>query len=77
MKSVNDGIRGLMLKAGNAFDLIDSDQSKDEVQSSENLIALLTPILKSFATDKALEITNNALQIYGGHGYITDHGMDS
>ena len=76
MKSVNDGIRGLMLKAGNAFDLIDSDQSKDEVQSSENLIALLTPILKSFATDKALEITNNALQIYGGHGYITDHGME-
>ena len=70
------GIRGLMLKAGNAFDLIDSDQSKDEVQSSENLIALLTPILKSFATDKALEITNNALQIYGGHGYITDHGME-
>ena len=45
MKSVNDGIRGLMLKAGNAFDLIDSDQSKDEVRSSENLIALLTPIL--------------------------------
>ena len=76
MKSVNDGIRGLMHKAGNAFDLIDSDQSKDEVQSSENLIALLTPILKSFATDKALEITNNALQIYGGHGYITDHGME-
>ena len=76
MKSVNEGIRGLMLKAGNAFDLIDSDQSKDEVQSSENLIALLTPILKSFATDKALEITNNALQIYGGHGYITDHGME-
>ena len=76
MKSVNDGIRGLMLKAGNAFDLIDSDQSKDEIQSSENLIALLTPILKSFATDKALEITNNALQIYGGHGYISDHGME-
>ena len=76
MKSVNDGIRGLMLKAGNAFDLIDSDQNKDEFKSSENLIALLTPILKSFATDKALEITNNALQIYGGHGYITDHGME-
>merc|ERR1712224_527942 len=45
-------------------------------QSSENLIALLTPILKSFATDKSMEITNQALQIYGGHGYITDHGME-
>ena len=76
MKSVNDGIRGLMLKAGNAFDIIDSDQTSKLSQTSENLIALLTPILKSFATDKALEITNNALQIYGGHGYITDHGME-
>ena len=76
MKSMNDGIRGLMLKAGHAFDLIDSDQSKELTESSENLIALLTPILKSFATDKSMEITNQALQIYGGHGYITDHGME-
>ncbi len=76
MKSVNDGIRGLMLKAGNAFDIIDSNQTSKLTQTSENLIALLTPILKSFATDKALEITNNALQVYGGHGYITDHGME-
>jgi len=65
-----------MLKAGYAFDLIDSNQNKELNESSENLIALLTPILKSFATDKAMEITNHALQIYGGHGYITDHGME-
>ena len=76
MKSMNDGIRGLMLKAGHAFDLIDSDQNKELSESSENLIALLTPILKSFATEKSMEITNQALQIYGGHGYITDHGME-
>jgi len=76
MKSINDGIRGLMLKAGLAFDLIDSNQNKELNQFSENLIALLTPILKSFATDKSMEITNQALQIYGGHGYITDHGME-
>jgi len=73
IKSINDGIRGLMLRVGICFDFIDTDQ---ENSKSENLIALLTPILKSFATDKALEITNNALQIYGGHGYITDHGME-
>ncbi len=76
MKSMNDGIRGLMIKAGHAFDLIDTDQSKELSESSENFIALLTPILKSFATDQSMEITNQALQIYGGHGYITDHGME-
>ena len=57
-------------------DRIDTDQSKELSESSENLIALLTPILKSFATDQSMEITNQALQIYGGHGYITDHGME-
>ena len=76
MKSMNDGIRGLMLKAGHAFDVIESDQNEELTKSSDNLIALLTPILKSFATDKSMEITNQALQIYGGHGYITDHGME-
>ena len=76
MKSINDGIRGLMLQAGICFDKIDLDKDENEKRASENLIALLTPILKSFATDKAMEITNNALQIYGGHGYITDHGME-
>ena len=76
MKSMNDGIRGLMLKAGHAFDIIESDQNEELTKSSDNLIALLTPILKSFATDKSMEITNQALQIYGGHGYITDHGME-
>jgi len=76
MKSMNDGIRGLMLKAGYAFDIIESDQNEELTKSSDNLIALLTPILKSFATDKSMEITNQALQIYGGHGYITDHGME-
>ena len=76
MKSMNDGIRGLMLKAGHAFDIIESDQNEELTKSSDNLIALLTPILKSFATDKSMEITNQALQIYGGHGYITDHGIE-
>ncbi len=35
MKSMNDGIRGLMIKAGHAFDLIDTDQSKELSESSE------------------------------------------
>tara|TARA_B100001123_G_C14870395_1_gene851712 strand:- start:123 stop:752 length:630 start_codon:yes stop_codon:yes gene_type:complete len=36
----------------------------------------MTPILKSFATDIGCFSSNLALQIYGGHGYIKDHGME-
>jgi len=37
---------------------------------------LMTPILKSFSTDVGCEAANLALQIYGGHGYIKDQGIE-
>ena len=33
-------------------------------------------ILKSFSTDIGCEAANLAIQIYGGHGYISDHGIE-
>ena len=49
---------------------------KESKINAENIIALMTPILKSFSTDIGCESANLALQIYGGHGYIKDHGME-
>ena len=40
------------------------------------LVAFLTPIVKAFITDNAFETTNLALQVYGGHGYIREWGME-
>jgi hypothetical protein len=45
-------------------------------KDAENIIALMTPIVKSFSTDVGCESANLALQIYGGHGYIKDHGIE-
>ena len=39
------------------------------------MIALLTPILKAFLTDKGYECATQAQQVYGGHGYIEEWGM--
>ena len=41
-----------------------------------DLVALLTPIIKAFLTDNAFESTNHAMQIYGGHGFISEWGME-
>ncbi|HEY4139713.1 MAG TPA: acyl-CoA dehydrogenase C-terminal domain-containing protein, partial [Casimicrobiaceae bacterium] len=41
-----------------------------------DLVALLTPILKAFLSDNAFEGTNLALQVYGGHGFIAEWGME-
>ncbi len=45
-------------------------------EQAEDLLALLTPVIKAFASDKGFETTVNCQQIWGGHGYITENGMD-
>ena len=76
MKSLNEGIRALMMWVGSQFDIIKSNDDNKVKNNAENIIALMTPIFKSFATDVGCESANLALQIYGGHGYIKDHGME-
>ena len=76
MKSLNEGIRALMLWTGYHFDLANSSTDKKTISDCDNIVSLMTPILKSFATDIGCFSSNLALQIYGGHGYIKDHGME-
>ena len=76
IKSLNEGIRALTLWVGTQFDIIKQTNNNTIKNNSENIIALMTPILKSFSTDVGCESANLALQIYGGHGYIKDHGIE-
>jgi alkylation response protein AidB-like acyl-CoA dehydrogenase len=49
---------------------------EDERKASHDLLALLTPVVKAFLTDNGFLCTNLAMQVYGGHGYIRDAGME-
>ncbi|MBP8307381.1 MAG: acyl-CoA dehydrogenase C-terminal domain-containing protein [Burkholderiaceae bacterium] len=49
---------------------------EDERKASHELLALLTPVVKAFLTDNGFLCTNLAMQVYGGHGYIRDAGME-
>ncbi len=42
---------------------------------AEGLVSLLTPVIKGFLTDMGYDMTVQAQQVYGGHGYIEEHGM--
>ncbi|GAB3625193.1 acyl-CoA dehydrogenase [Pandoraea terrae] len=72
------------LEAGRAFSYwtalqIDRELSHtDESVRKEaaDLVALLTPVIKAFLTDNAFTSTNLAMQVYGGHGYIAEWGME-
>ena len=45
-------------------------------EAAEDLVALLTPVLKAYFTDMGFEAANLAVQTYGGHGYIREHGVE-
>jgi alkylation response protein AidB-like acyl-CoA dehydrogenase len=50
--------------------------SEAEAKEAEDLLGLLTPIAKAFCTETAVEVTNIGIQVFGGHGYIHEHGME-
>ncbi|SDE51215.1 hypothetical protein SAMN05421538_107113 [Paracoccus isoporae] len=51
------------------------DKAKAGDDEAEGAVSLLTPVIKGFLTDKGFETTVLAQQVYGGHGYIEEHGM--
>ena len=59
--------------------LLDKEQHHPDPkvrQDSAEMVALLTPIVKAFLTDNGFEATNACLQVFGGHGYIQEWGME-
>ncbi|WP_298672721.1 acyl-CoA dehydrogenase C-terminal domain-containing protein [uncultured Sphingomonas sp.] len=71
-----EGLRALCLWGGLLVDLEEKAASEEERQSAADLIGLLTPVIKGVGTDKGYEIATNAQQVYGGHGYIQEWGME-
>ena len=57
-------------------DIAHHAEDEDERADAEDLLALLTPIIKAFITDAGSECTNLAMQVFGGHGYIAEWGME-
>ena len=53
-----------------------SSDDEDERKEAADHVALLTPIVKAFLTDNAWLATSHCMQVYGGHGYIKEWGME-
>jgi alkylation response protein AidB-like acyl-CoA dehydrogenase len=76
MRAYNEGCRALGCWVANALDRMERLKDSPERTEAEDFIALLTPVVKALFTDLGLETANLALQTYGGHGYVVDHGME-
>ena len=52
------------------------NEDMDEYEKWDSELGFFTPILKGFLTEKGLEVANDGMQVFGGHGYIKEHGME-
>ncbi|MDH4560812.1 acyl-CoA dehydrogenase C-terminal domain-containing protein [Pseudomonas sp. BN411] len=76
MKAFNEGNRALAYFTAQQLDIAHRSDSAEQREEAENLLAFLTPICKAFMTDSGLEATNLGMQVFGGHGYIREWGME-
>jgi alkylation response protein AidB-like acyl-CoA dehydrogenase len=75
-KAFNEGARAMVLWGALQVDISRKAQTEEEREAAEDLLGLLTPVIKGYLTDKGFEAAVNSQQIYGGHGYIREWGME-
>jgi len=71
-----EGGRALAIYIALLIDRELSSDDEDERKECADLVALLTPIVKAFLSDNAWLATSHCMQVYGGHGYIRQWGME-
>ena len=75
-KAFAEGSRMLAAYCGMCADVVARRSGTDEATKAESLMELLTPICKGFMTDTGFESANWGMQVFGGHGYIREWGME-
>ena len=75
-KAFNEGARALILWGALQVDLSRKAQTEEERIAADDLISVLTPVIKGYLTDRGFETAVNAQQVFGGHGYIREWGVE-
>jgi alkylation response protein AidB-like acyl-CoA dehydrogenase len=76
MKSHTEGMRSFVYYVASLFDKMDLAETEEEKTAIDDFIGLLTPIIKSYCTDRGFECTVQAMQVYGGYGYTADYPVE-
>lgn len=74
-KAFTEGMRSLCLWGALQVDLSHKAAAEEARQTADDLISLLTPVIKGYGTDKGYDVATNMQQVFGGHGYIEEWGM--
>ena len=76
MKAYTEGARALAGWVSLALDKADRHPDPEMREEADDFIGLMTPIVKAMLTDNAFTVANLGVQVFGGHGYIREWGME-
>ncbi len=75
MRAINEAGRALLIWTALQSDVAHRAQDDGPRMAAEDLLGLMTPVIKGVLTDRGFETAVQAQQVFGGHGYIEEHGM--
>ncbi|MDY6799357.1 MAG: acyl-CoA dehydrogenase C-terminal domain-containing protein, partial [Pseudomonadota bacterium] len=75
-KAIAEGARALVYLAAQQADVVHSGKTEEEKHEADALLGFLTPIAKAFLTEIGFESANLGMQVFGGHGFISEWGME-
>lgn len=75
-KAFVEGARALALWTGLMIDFASKHPDEEERQAADDFAAFITPVVKAYLTDMGFECAVDAMQVYGGHGFIHEWGME-
>ena len=76
IKSFNEAARALVLWTALQGDIVHRSEDAKARQAADDHMGLLTPVIKGVLTDTGFANAVAAQQVFGGHGYIGEHGME-
>ena len=76
MRAWTDGMRALLYTAAWHEDMAQGLADKERAARSAHLVGWLLPLIKAGASDAAFNVASQAIQLHGGHGYVSDHGVE-
>ena len=71
-----EGGRAMLMYTSLQLDVLVASDDADEQREADDIVSLLTPIIKAFITDNGWIATSHCQQVFGGHGYIHEWGME-
>jgi len=76
IRAYTEGCRAMTYWIAQELDQFARNPDAERREEADDLASLLTPVIKAFNTDCGFESTNLGVQVFGGHGFISEHGME-